>query len=275
MEVYRRFKRHSTGLIGAIIVIIVITVAIFAPVFSPKDPNQMDFGHYLSPPSFQYPLGTDHLGRDILSRLIYGARVSLAAGVGAVGFSCFLGGFLGLIAGYFGKMTDILIMRTLDVIWAFPPVLLALAFVAIRGPSLSAIIFALGIVGIPIFARIVRASVLSEKEKDYVLAAKVSGISHFKIIFTHILPNIIAPITVVATLLIATTIMIEAILSYLGLGIQAPTPSWGAMINEGQKYLRTHPLYSFFPGLAIMITVFAFNTLGDGLRDAWDPKLKN
>lgn len=274
MELYRRFKKHRAGMIGAIVVALILVVAIFAPVVSPKDPNQLDFGHLLSPPSFKYPLGTDHLGRDILSRLIYGARVSLAAGVGAVGFSLCIGGLLGLVAGYFGRATDAIIMRALDVVWAFPPVLLALAFVAIRGPSLSAIILALGIVGIPIFARIVRSTVLSVKEKDYILAAKASGISHFNIMFTHIVPNIMAPVTVVATLTIATTIMIEAILSFLGLGIQPPTPSWGSMINDGQKYLRTFPHFSLFPGLAIMITVFAFNTLGDGLRDALDPKLK-
>ncbi|MFC1820544.1 ABC transporter permease [Thermodesulfobacteriota bacterium] len=274
MELYRRFKKHRAGMMGALIVMLILLVAIFAPFISPKDPNQMDFGSVLSPPSSKYLLGTDHLGRDILSRLIYGTRVSLAAGVGAVGCSCFLGGLLGLTAGYFGRKTDIIIMRTLDVIWAFPPVLLALAFVAIRGPSLSAIILALGIVGIPIFARIVRSTVLSVREKDYILAAKASGISHFNIMFTHIVPNIIAPVTVVATLTIATTIMIEAILSFLGLGIQPPTPSWGSMINDGQRYLRTFPHFSLFPGLAIMITVFAFNTLGDGLRDALDPKLK-
>jgi len=261
-------------MIGGGVAIIIVVIAIFAPLLSPSDPNHVDFGNTLSPPSFRNPLGTDHLGRDILSRLIYGAWVSLGVGLGATAISMFLGGLCGLMAGYFGKSIDVIIMRGLDVVWAFPPVLLALAFVAIEGPSFSAVILAIGIVGIPMFARIVRSTVLSVKEKDYILAARASGISHFKIMFTHILPNIMAPLVVVATFGVAGAIMIESILSFLGLGIQPPASSWGLMINEGQKYLRTFPYYSLFPGLTIMITVFAFNAFGDGLRDAWDPKLK-
>lgn len=261
-------------MIGGGVAIIIVVIAIFAPLLSPSDPYHVDFGNTLSHPSFRNPLGTDHLGRDILSRLIYGAWVSLGVGLGATAISMFLGGLCGLIAGYFGKSIDVIIMRSLDVVWAFPPVLLALAFVAIRGASLSAVTLAIGIVGIPMFARIVRSTVLSVKEKDYILAAKASGISHFKIMFTHILPNIMAPVVVVATFGVAGAIMIESILSFLGLGIQPPASSWGLMISEGQKYLRTFPYYSLFPGLTIMITVFAFNAFGDGLRDAWDPKLK-
>jgi len=274
MEAYRRFKRHRIAMIGGGVAIIIVVIAVFAPLLSPSDPYHVDFGNTLSPPSFRNPLGTDHLGRDILSRLIYGAWVSLGVGLGATAISMFLGGLCGLIAGYFGKWIDVIIMRGLDVVWAFPPVLLALAFVAIKGPSFSAVILAVGIVGIPMFARIVRSTVLSVKEKDYILAAKASGISHFKIMFTHILPNIIAPVVVVETFAVAGAIMIESTLSFLGLGIQPPASSWGLMINEGQKYLRTFPYYSLFPGLTIMITVFAFNAFGDGLRDAWDPKLK-
>ena len=274
MEAYRRFKRHRIAMIGGGVAIIIVVIAIFAPLLSPSDPYHVDFGNTLSPPSFRNPLGTDHLGRDILSRLIYGAWISLGVGLGATVISMLVGGLCGLIAGYFGKRVDIIMMRSLDVVWAFPPVLLALAFVAIEGPSLSAVTLAIGIVGIPMFARIVRSTVLSVKEKDYILAAKASGISHFKIMFTHILPNIMAPLVVVATFGVAGAIMIESILSFLGLGIQPPASSWGLMINEGQKYLRTFPYYSLFPGLTIMITVFAFNAFGDGLRDAWDPKLK-
>ena len=259
---------------GGGVAVIILLIAVFGPLFSPSDPHRVDFGNTLSPPSFRNLLGTDHLGRDILGRLIYGAWISLAVGIGATVISMLVGGLWGLIAGYFGRWIDVILMRSLDVVWAFPPVLLALAFVAIRGPSLSAVILAIGIVGIPMFARIVRSTVLSVKEKDYILAAKSSGISHFKIMFTHILPNIMAPVTVVATFGVAGAIMIESILSFLGLGIQPPASSWGLMINEGQKYLRTFPYYSLFPGLTIMITVFAFNAFGDGLRDAWDPKLK-
>lgn len=261
-------------MIGGGVAIIIVVIAVFAPLLSPSDPYHVDFGNTLSPPSFKNPLGTDHLGRDILSRLIYGAWISLGVGLGATAISMFLGGLCGLMAGYFGRSIDVIIMRGLDVVWAFPPVLLALAFVAIKGPSFSAVILAVGIVGIPMFARIVRSTVLSVKEKDYILAAKASGISHFKIMFTHILPNIIAPVVVVETFAVAGAIMIESTLSFLGLGIQPPASSWGLMINEGQKYLRTFPYYSLFPGLTIMITVFAFNAFGDGLRDAWDPKLK-
>jgi peptide/nickel transport system permease protein len=274
METYRRFRRHRTATVGGGIAVVILTVAVLGPLFSPGGPQRVDFGNTLSPPSFRNPLGTDHLGRDILGRLIYGAWISLSVGVGATVISMLVGGLCGLIAGYFGKWVDVMMMRSLDVVWAFPPVLLALAFVAIRGPSLSAVILAIGIVGIPMFARIVRSTVLSVKEKDYILAARSSGVSHFKIMFTHILPNIMAPVTVVATFGVAGAIMIESILSFLGLGIQTPASSWGLMINEGQKYLRTFPYYSLFPGLTIMITVFAFNAFGDGLRDAWDPKLK-
>jgi peptide/nickel transport system permease protein len=179
-----------------------------------------------------------------------------------------------LTAGYFGRAVDIVIMRILDVVWAFPPVVLALAFVAVRGASLTAVIFAIGIVGIPSYARIVRSSVLSVKQKDFIMAARASGIGNIKIIFSHVLPNVLAPVIVVATLGSATAIMIESILSYLGLGMQPPASSWGLMISEGQRFIRTYIYFSLFPGLMIMLTVFSLNVLGDGLRDALDPKLK-
>lgn len=274
MGFLRRFMRHRLAVVGAIVGMFIILVAIFAPLLAPSDPNNIDFDNTLSKPSLKHPFGTDHLGRDILSRIIYGTRISLIVGVGAVSIAAFLGGLCGLFAGYFGKTLDIIIMRILDVIWAFPPVLLALAFVAVRGASLSAVILAIGLVAIPRYARIVRGTVLSVKEKDYIMAAKSSGIGHLRIIFTHVLPNIMGPVIVVATLGIAGSVMIESILSFLGLGMQPPASSWGLMISEGQKYLRTFPYYSLFPGLMIMILVFAFNVFGDGLRDAWDPKLK-
>ena len=274
MEFWRRFKRHQLAVIGASIVLVLLVVAIFAPLIAPKDPNFMDLGRILAKPSFTHPFGTDHLGRDILSRIIYGTRVSFIVGVAAVSFSAFAGGICGLFAGSFGRKTDMFIMRTLDVIWAFPPALLTLAIVAIRGASLSAVVISIGIVGIPSYARLVRRTVLSIKAKDFILAAKATGISSIRIIFTHILPNVLAPVIVIASLGVALAITVESILSYLGLGMQPPASSWGLMISEGQKYLRTFPYYSLFPGLMIMITVFSFNILGDGLRDAWDPKLK-
>jgi len=274
MEFLRRFIKHRLAVVGAIIVLILALVAIFAPFLAPKDVDQMDFGNTLSPPSWNHLMGTDHFGRDMLSRIIYGTRISFIVGVGAVCLAALLGSTCGLFAGYFGKKTDIVIMRILDIVWAFPPVLLALAFVAVRGASISAVILAIGLVAIPRYARIVRGTVLSIKEKDYILAARATGIGHLKIIFTQILPNVLAPVIVVASLGIAGAIMMESILSFLGLGMQPPASSWGLMISEGQAYLRSFPYYSLFPGLMIMLIVFAFNVFGDGLRDAWDPKLK-
>jgi peptide/nickel transport system permease protein len=274
MELYKRFKKHRMAMIGLALLAILFFVAIFAPYLTPKDPYQMDFGSALSIPSLSHPLGTDHLGRDIMSRVIYGARISLVVGLGSVVLAAFFGGIAGLFAGYFGRIVDAVIMRVLDVVWAFPPILLAFALVAVWGPSLVSLILSIGIVSIPQYARIVRSSVLSIREKDYIMAARASGISSMRIMFTHVLPNIMAPLIIVATLGIASSVMIEAILSFLGLGLQPPASSWGLMISDGQKYLRTFPYYSLFPGLMIMITVFAFNAFGDGLRDAWDPKLK-
>ena len=273
-EFFQRFKRHRLGLIGAIIIIILVLVALFAPFLAPSDPRQVDLSNTLAPLSLKNPLGTDHLGRDLLSRILYGTRIALIVGIGSMAIAAFFGGLAGLSAGYFGKVTDTIIMRSLDVVWAFPPILLALALVAARGASLSTVVFAIGIVGIPGHARIVRGSVLSVKEKTYIMAAKASGISHWKILIHHILHNILAPVIVISTLSIAITIMIEATLSFLGLGMQPPNDSLGVMISEGQTYLRTYPYYSVFPGIIIMIVVFAFNVFGDGLRDAWDPKLK-
>lgn len=273
-ELYKRFKKHRMALIGVILLGVLIFVGIFAPFLAPKDPYKMEFGSTLLTPTLVHPMGTDHLGRDLFSRVIYGTRVSLLVGLGSVIIAAVVGGLAGLFAGYFGRFVDVVIMRILDVVWAFPPALLALALVAVWGPSLTTVIFSIGVVSIPQYARIVRASVLSVKEKDYILAATASGIGRVSIMFTHVLPNVLAPLIVVATLGIATSIMIEAILSFLGLGMQPPASSWGLMISEGQKYIRTFPYYSLFPGLMIMITVFTFNAFGDGLRDAWDPKLK-
>lgn len=274
MEFLRRFVKHRLAVLGAIFGILILLAAIFAPLIAPHDPHSMDFDSILLKPSLKHLFGTDHLGRDLLSRILFGARVSLMVGIGAVGVSCIIGGICGLVAGYFGRVVDIVIMRILDVVWAFPAVILALALVAIRGASLSAVIFAIGIVGIPSYARIVRSSVLSVKQKDYIMAARASGIGDIRIIFSHVLPNVLAPVIVVATLGTGTAIMIESILSYLGLGMQPPASSWGLMISDGQRFIRTFIYYSLFPGLMIMLTVFSLNVFGDGLRDALDPKLK-
>jgi peptide/nickel transport system permease protein len=273
-EFYRRFKKHRLGMTGSIILIMLFLTGLFAPMLAPYNPRHMDLSNALAPLSLKHPFGTDHLGRDILSRVIYGTRIALIVGLGSVAISAFFGGLAGLCAGYFGRITDGSVMRCLDIVWAFPPILLALALVAVRGASLSTVVFSIAIVGIPGHARIVRSSVLSVKEKTYIMAARASGIKNWKILVGHILPNILAPVIVISTLSIATSIMIEATLSFLGLGMQPPNDSWGLMISEGQKYARTYPYYSLFPGLMIMLVVFAFNVFGDGLRDAWDPKLK-
>jgi ABC-type dipeptide/oligopeptide/nickel transport system permease subunit len=274
MDFLRRFVKHRLAVVGGIFGILILLVAIFAPLIAPHDPHSVDFESILVKPSLNHLFGTDHLGRDLLSRVLFGARVSLTVGIAAVAVSCLIGGMCGLAAGYFGRAVDIVIMRILDVVWAFPPVVLALAFVAVRGASLTAVIFAIGIVGIPSYARIVRSSVLSVKQKDFIMAARASGLGDIKIIFSHVLPNVLAPVIVVATLGSATAIMIESILSYLGLGMQPPASSWGLMISEGQRFIRTYIYFSLFPGLMIMLTVFSLNVLGDGLRDALDPKLK-
>jgi peptide/nickel transport system permease protein len=273
-ELYRRFKKQRLGVTGAIIVVILFLAAVFAPFLAPCPPQRVDLSNTLAPLSLKHPLGTDHLGRDLLSRVIYGTRIVLIVGIGSVAISAFFGGLAGLCAGYFGKTADGMIMRCLDVVWAFPPILLALALVAVRGASLSTVVLSIAVVGIPGHARIVRGSVLSVKEKTYIMAARASGIGHGRILINHILPNIVAPVIVVSTLSIAICIMIEATLSFLGLGMRPPNDSWGFMVSEGQKYLRTYPYYSLFPGIMIMVVVFAFNVFGDGLRDAWDPKLK-
>lgn len=274
IDFYHRLKQHRSGFFGAILVIILFLIAIGAPLIAPSNPHKLNMDEMLAPLSFKHPMGTDHLGRDMLSRIIYGTRIALLVGFGAVSISAVLGGLAGLLAGYFGRKIDTVIMRLLDVVWAFPPILLALALVAVRGPSLSTVVLSIAIVGIPSQARIVRGAVLSVREKTYVMAARASGVSIKRIIFYHILPNVLAPVIVISTLSIATAIMIESVLSFLGLGMQPPNDSWGLMISEGQKYMRTYPYYALFPGIMIMIIVGAFNMLGDGLRDAWDPKLK-
>lgn len=274
MEFYRRFKSYPLGVVGALVVIALFVVALGAPFIAPSNPHAANLEETLAPLSLKHPFGTDHLGRDILSRIIYGTRIALIVGIGAVGISALLGGLAGLLAGFFGKRVDAVIMRSLDVVWAFPPILLALALVAVRGASLWTVILSIAIVGIPGHARIVRGSVLSVREKTYVLAATASGIRVWRIVLHHVLPNVLAPVIVISTLSVATSIMIEATLSFLGLGMQPPNDSWGLMISEGQKYIRTYPYYSIFPGIMIMIIVFAFNAFGDALRDTWDPKLK-
>ncbi len=270
----RRFFRNKTAVVGLILLTIFILSAIFAPLLTPYSPTQRDYRTRLQAPSAQHLLGTDYLGRDLLTRIIYGARVSLQVGLISVGIALIVGVVLGSLAGYFGGTLDLLIMRGIDIMLAFPSILLAIAIMAILGPSLSNAMLAIGIVAIPQYARIVRSSVLSIKGNEFVEAANALGLSNTRIIFRHVLPNCLAPIIVQATLGVATAILDAAGLSFLGLGAQPPTPEWGAILAECRPYLRNAPWTVAFPGLAIVLVVLALNLLGDGLRDALDPRLK-
>lgn len=272
MKVLRNSKM---AIFGALVIFILILSAILAPLVAPYDPFGIRLDATLTSPSLAHPLGTDEFGRDLLSRIIYGARISLVVGIGAVLMAVVLGTSAGLVSGYYGGIWDTLIMRTLDVAWAFPATLLALIFAAIHGASIYMVALVIGIAFTPRFARIVRGSTLAEKEKDYIMAARAVGIKDKKILFRHILPNTLAPILVVGAMGVAWAILIEASLSFLGLGTKPPSPSWGLMLSAGRKFMRTYPGLSIFPGLAIMLVVFGFNALGDGLRDLLDPKLQS
>ena len=266
-------------MVGAGLLVGMLLVALFAPWLAPFDPNlQFPDGTTLYgdplPPGGRYLLGTDTLGRDTLSRLIYGSRISLQVGLIAIAIAASIGTTLGLIAGYFGGWVDQLIMRLTDMMMSFPDLLLIMAIVAIRGPSLPMIFIAIGLVTWTSFARIVRSQVLTVREQEFIEAAKAQGATSSWIIVKHVLPNVIAPIIVLATMSMASAIMSEAALSFLGLGVQEPIASWGKMIQLGQGYFWDAPWLCLFPGLAIAVTVFAFNLFGDGLRDALDPRLK-
>lgn len=273
--------KNKTGLAGLIVITIFVLTALFAPLISPHDPVENALYDQLKPPIWEQGgtsrniLGTDDLGRDILSRLIYGARVSLMVGVVSVGIAVFFGTFLGAIAGFFKGWLDNIIMRIMDIILAFPGILLAIVIVAYLGPGLRNAMIAIGVISIPRFARIVRASVLEEYEKDYVLAARAVGARNRRIIFNAILPNCLAPIIVQASLGFGSAILDAAGLSFLGLGAQPPIPEWGAMIAMGRSMILRAWWVMTFPGIAILLGVLGFNLLGDGLRDALDPRLKN
>ncbi|MGE5582236.1 MAG: ABC transporter permease [Bacillota bacterium] len=274
MEFWKQFRRNRAAVLGLIILILLILVAIFARQLAPYDYTASNLPQSLKGPSWSHWLGTDELGRDILSRIIFGARVSLKVGVEAVALSLLVGILLGALAGYYGGLTDNIIMRFMDIMLAFPPLLLAIAFMAALGRGLDQAIFAIGIVAIPEFARIVRGSVLSVRENDYVQAARSIGDNDMQIICYHVLPNVMAPIIVRATLGVSAAILEAAFLGFLGLGVQPPEAEWGAMLGSGRSAIFNAPHIVTFPGIAITITVLAFNLLGDGLRDALDPRLK-
>jgi peptide/nickel transport system permease protein len=256
------------------VVILLVVVAVLAPVLAPYDPNQTNIKMRLQGPSSEHPLGTDNFGRDMLSRIIYGSRISLYVGFVAVGIGAVFGGILGAIGGYYGGRLDNFIMRCMDVLLAIPQIILAIAIVGALGTSLLNLMIAVGISQLPRYARVVRASALTVRGQEYVEAARAVGASDARIILENILPNCMAPIIVQSTLGVAQAILSAAALSFLGLGIQPPTAEWGSMLSSGRQFLRNAPYLTFFPGLAISVVVLALNIFGDGLRDSLDPKLR-
>ena len=273
-EVWRRLRRHRLALAGAAVFLMVAGLALGAYWIAPYDPDAGDYAIALHAPDVQHPLGTDEFGRDILSRIIHGGRRSLLVGLVAVGIGLAAGVTLGSLAGYFGGRLDDLLMRVMDVLLAFPSLLLAIAIMALLGRGLNKAMIAIGIIAIPQYARIVRGSILSVKENDFVTAALASGASAGHVIARHLLPNVLAPIIVRATLGTSEAILDAAALGFLGLGVEPPTAEWGAMLARSREYIHTAPYVAAFPGLAITITVLALNLFGDGLRDALDPRLK-
>jgi peptide/nickel transport system permease protein len=275
MDMWRRFWRNTAGATGLILVVSSLLVALFAPLLQPHDPTHIYRGKNLKPPSSEHLLGTDELGRDLLSRIIHGARVSVKVGIVAVVIGATGGVVLGLLSGYFGGLVDSMIMRVMDVLFAFPSILLALAIVALLGPDLVNVMIVIGIVYMPRFARVVRASVLTIKELDYVVAAQASGASTTRILFLHVLPNCTAPLIVEVSLGFSRAVLTEATLSFLGLGIQPPEPSLGSMLNASRRFMEIAPWTAVFPALAIMLLILGLNLMGDGLRDTLDPRLKS
>jgi len=279
-EFWNYFSANRGAVAGLVVIVLVLLCALFAPLIAPHEPNLTNNAVFLKPPFWQeggslsYPLGTDAIGRDILSRLLYGARLSLVIGIAVVALAIVVGIVLGLIAGYFKGIADIAIMRLMDILMTMPSLLLAIVIVAILGPGLMNAMLAVAIVVLPHYVRITRAAVIAETSKDYVIAAKVSGAQTIRVMFSEILPNCAAPLIVQATLGVSTAILDAAALGFLGLGAQPPTPEWGTMLADAREFVLRAWWVVTFPGLAILITVLAFNLLGDGLRDALDPKLK-
>jgi dipeptide transport system permease protein len=279
-EFWSYFSANRGALAGLLIVVLVLLTAVFAPLLAPHAPELTNNTVFLKPPFWQaggsisYPLGTDAIGRDILSRLIYGARLSLVIGLAVVALSVVVGTVLGMTAGYFRGVFEIAVMRLMDIILTLPSLLLAIVIVAILGPGLMNAMLAVAIVVLPHYVRITRAAVISEMSRDYVTAARMNGAGHLRLMFNEVLPNCMAPLIVQASLGISTAILDAAALGFLGLGAQPPSPEWGTMLADAREFVMRAWWVVTFPGLAILITVLAFNLLGDGLRDAFDPKLK-
>ena len=273
-ETIEVFNKNKTSWVGLVILIVMVLIAVLAPLLAPYNPVEQHILQRLQPSSQTYLLGTDHFGRDILSRIIYGARISLTVGVFSILLGLIIGGAFGLVAGYKGGWIDNTIMRVMDVFMSFPTLIMGLLIVAVLGASLTNLIVAIALTVAPRFARIARAPTVTVKERDFVEAGRAMGFSDIRIMVVHILPNILGEILVMASLWIATAVRIEASLSFIGLGVKPPIPTWGGMIREGFEFILDAPWLSVYPGAVILITVFAFNMLGDGLRDALDPKLR-
>lgn len=274
-EVLRALLRHKPALGGLVVLALLVLAAVLGGALAPYDENQVDVVGRLQPPSLDHPFGTDELGRDVLSRVLVAARLSLLVGLVSVGIALVVGVLLGLVAGFYGRWVDDVVMRAMDVLFAFPAILLAIAIVAVLGPGLVNAMIAIGIVYTPIFARITRASVLSVREEVYVRAARSLGASDLRLLRLHVLPNVAAPIIVQTSLSLAFAILSEAALSFLGLGVQPPEPSWGRMLLEARGFVQQAWWAGVFPGAAIFVTVLSFNLVGDALRDALDPRQRS
>ena len=273
--VLRRFARRKVSVLGAIVLLFFLLVALFGPMFCTQDPLAQDLVHKYQQPSSEHWFGTDNLGRDTFTRMVYGARVSLSISFAGVMSGCLVGVLLGVCAGFFGGWVDTLVSRLIDILLAFPSLLLAITVVAILGSGTENTAIAIAIFSIPSIARMVRGIVMSNKDAEYIQACRVMGASNARMIFTHIIPNAISQIIVNITLNLGTAILTASSLSFLGLGVQPPDPEWGAMLSTGRDVIRAYPLAVLIPGIAITLVVMSFSLVGDGLRDALDPKLKN
>ncbi|EJL47167.1 diguanylate cyclase [Brevibacillus agri] len=274
-EAWRALRKNKLAMVGLAIILFFVAVAVFAPVIAPYPYDEGELVMKNKPPSEEHWFGTDYNGRDVFSRVVYGARISLWVGTFSVIGSVVAGTILGLLAGFYGRWIDTVISRVFDIMLAFPSILLAIAIVAILGPSLQNALLAIAIINIPTFGRLVRSRVLSLKEEEFVMAARAIGMKDSRILMQHILPNSLAPIIVTGTMGIATAIIEAAALGFLGLGAQPPEPEWGKMLSDSRQYIQKAPWTVIFPGLSIMLTVLGFNLIGDGLRDALDPRMKN
>jgi peptide/nickel transport system permease protein len=271
-RVWRRFVRYRPGLVGLAVIGLLIIFAVFAPLIAPHSPEAIDTSLRGAPPSATYPLGNDDVGRDILSRIIYGSRIALIVGLGATAIAVSVGVTIGATAGYFGGRVDFVLSRLVDTLMAFPLLALLLTLSAVFGPSLRNVVIVIGLTVWASYARLVRAEVLSLREQDFVLAARALGAGDRRIIIRHIVPNALGPVIVIASLAIGGIIILESALSFLGLGVSRPTASWGTMLSDGREFIRNYPHIAIAPGVAITVTVLSFNLVGDGLRDALDPR---